>query len=126
MTDEERDTADSLDTIRSQTEELIRGARLLLKASHASQSSHAELATAWGTLASAKATLYLAEVIRTQTGVQPKELQRLPPLDNNSQNGKCAYCEGEFPHSALNYSSGDPACAACQNTFNPKPPDKSQ
>ena len=119
MTDEERDTADSLDTIRSQTEELIRGARLLLKASHASQSSHAELATAWGTLASAKATLYLAEVIRTQTGVQPKELQQ---LDTDSQKSKCAYCEGEFPESALNYSSGNPACAACQNTFNPKPP----
>ena len=123
MTDEERDTADSLDTIRSQTEELIRGARLLLKASHASQSSHAELATAWGTLASAKATLYLAEVIRTQTGVQPKELQQ---LDTDSQKSKCAYCEGEFPDRALNYSSRDPACAACQKTFNPKPPDKSQ
>ena len=122
MTDEERDTADSLDTIRSQTEELIRGARLLLKASHASQSSHAELATAWGTLASAKATLYLAEVIRAQTGGQPKELQQ---LDTDSPKGKCAYCEGEFPERALNYSSGDPACA-CQKTFNPKPPDKSQ
>ena len=122
MTDEEKNTADSLDTIRSQTEELIRGARLLLKASHTSQSSHAELATAWGTLASANATLYLAEVIRTQTGVQPKELQPSPPLNNDSQNSKCAFCEGKFPESALNYSSGDPACAPCQKVFDLKSP----
>ena len=124
MTDEKREMPDSLDTIRSHTEELIRGARLLLKASHASQSSHAELATAWGTVASAKATLYLAEVIRAQAqgSGQPKELR---PLDEDSQKGKCAFCEGEFPDSALNYSSGDQACAACQKTFNPKPPDES-
>ena len=113
MTDEERDTADSLDTIRSHTEELIRGACLLLKASHAS-SSHADIAIAWGTVASAKATLYLAEVIRAQGSGQPKELQ---PSDGDSQKGKCAFCEGEFPDSALNYSSGDPACAPCQKVF---------
>ena len=121
MTDEEREIPDSLDTIRSHTEELIRGACLLLKASHASP--NADIATAWGTVASAKATLYLAEVIRAHGSGQPKEL---PPLNEDSQKGKCAFCEGEFPHSALNYSSGDPACSACQKTFNPKPPDKSQ
>ena len=123
MTDEEKNTADNLDTIRSHTEELIRGACLLLKACHASP--NADIATAWGTVASAKATLYLAEVIRAQAqgSGQPKELQ---PSDGDSQKGKCAFCEGEFPDSALNYSSGDPACAACQQTFNPKPPDKSQ
>ena len=27
--------------------------------------------------------------------------------------GKCAWCEGEYPEDALNYSSGDPACASC-------------
>ena len=121
MTDEKKEIADSLDTIRSHTEELIRGAHLLLKASHATQSSHAELATAWGTVASARATLYLAEVIRAQGSGQPKELQ---PLDADSKKEKCAFCEGEFPESALNYSSGDPACAPCQKLFDlphPKP-----
>ena len=112
MTDEKKEMPDNLDTIRSHTEELIRGACLLLKASHASP--NADIATAWGTVASAKATLYLAEVIRAQSGGQPKEL---PPLDPDSQKGKCAFCEGEFPDSALNYSSGNPACAPCQKVF---------
>ena len=35
--------------------------------------------------------------------------------------GKCAWCEGSFPVRALNYSSGDPACAACMAAFDPKP-----
>ena len=118
MTDEKKEIADSLDTIRSHTEELIRGACLLLKASHASRASHTDLATAWGTVASAKATLYLAEVIRAQGSGQPKELQ---PLDADSQKGKCAFCEAEFPKSALNYSSGDPACAPCQKAFDLPP-----
>jgi hypothetical protein len=48
MTNEEKEMADSLDTIRSHTEELIRGACLLLEA------SHTEASTAWATLASAK------------------------------------------------------------------------
>ena len=104
---------DSLDTIRSHTEELIFRACVRL------ESKGADLATAWGTVATAKATLYLAEVIRAQGSGQPKELQ---PLDADSQKGKCAFCEGEFPDSALNYSSGDPACSACQKAFNPKPP----
>ena len=26
---------------------------------------------------------------------------------------RCAYCKGTFPEDALNYSSGDPACAPC-------------
>ncbi len=112
MTDEEREMADSLDTIRSHTEELIRGACLLLKA------SHTQASTAWATVASAKATLYLAEVIRAQGSGQPKELQ---PLDADSQKGKCAFCEAEFPKSALNYSSGDPACAPCQKAFDLPP-----
>ena len=34
---------------------------------------------------------------------------------------KCAYCEGFFPESALNYSGGDPACAPCQATVAPPP-----
>ena len=34
MTDEKREIADSLDTIRSHTEELIKGACLLLKVSN--------------------------------------------------------------------------------------------
>ena len=29
----------------------------------------------------------------------------------------CAYCEGAFPERALDYSSGDPACRACQSTI---------
>ena len=28
--------------------------------------------------------------------------------------GKCAWCEGEFPESALNHSSVGPACGSCQ------------
>ena len=35
--------------------------------------------------------------------------------------GKCAWCEGSFPICALNYSSGDPACVGCMETFDPKP-----
>ena len=31
--------------------------------------------------------------------------------------GKCAGCEGQFPESALNYSSGDPFCANCQKVW---------
>ena len=83
MTNEEKEMADSLDTIRSHTEELIRGACLLLEA------SHTEASTAWATLASAKATLYLAEVIRAQGSRQPKELQ---PLDGDSHKIRCSFC----------------------------------
>ena len=117
MTDEEREMADSLDTIRSHTEKLIEGACVRL------ESQRTDIAIAWGTVASAKATLYLAEVVRAQGSGQPKELR---PLDQDSQKGKCAFCEGEFPDSALNYSSGNPACSACQKAFNPKPPNESQ
>ena len=119
MTDEERDTADSLDTIRSQTEELIRGARLLLKASHASQSSHAELATAWGTLASAKATLYLAEVIRTQTGVQPKELQQ---LDTDSQNEQVCVLRGGVPGERVELLLWEPGVRCLPEHVQPEAP----
>ena len=122
MTDEERDTADSLDTIRSQTEELIRGARLLLKASHASQSSHAELATAWGTLASAKATLYLAEVIRTQTGVQPKELQQLPPLDNGFPKEQVCVLRGGVPGERVELLLGEPGLRCLPEHVQPEAP----
>ena len=108
MTDEKKEIADSLDMIRSHTEELIKGACLLLKA------SNTQASTAWATVASAKATLYLAEVIRAQGSGQPKELQ---PLDADSKKDKCAFCEGEFPERALNYSSGDPACAPCHEAF---------
>ena len=38
------------------------------------------------------------------------------------EKAQCAWCGGEFPEDALDHSSGDPACAACQRTFNPKPP----
>ena len=35
--------------------------------------------------------------------------------------GVCAYCEGTFPESALNFSGGDPACTNCFTRVNPKP-----
>lgn len=37
----------------------------------------------------------------------------MPSVDDPTTS-KCAYCEGQFPEDALNYSSGDPACANCQ------------
>ena len=110
MTDEERDTADSLDKIRSHTEELIEGAYVRLDSLDTASINRA---LAWATVAAAKATLYLAEVIRTQGNGQPKDQQSL----ERDPNSKCSYCEGEFPESALNYSSGDPACAPCQEAF---------
>ena len=33
---------------------------------------------------------------------------------------RCVFCEGDFPEDALNYSSGDPACAPCQVQFGDK------
>ena len=33
---------------------------------------------------------------------------------------RCAYCEGEFSEDSLDYSSGDPACAPCQQLFGSK------
>ena len=30
----------------------------------------------------------------------------------------CAGCDGSFPERALNYSSGDPFCANCQERYN--------
>ncbi len=42
--------------------------------------------------------------------------------DRGPKMGRCAYCEGSFPESALNYRSGDPACAGCQATVAPNGP----
>lgn len=41
--------------------------------------------------------------------------------DDETPTATCAFCEGSFPESALNYSSGDPACSACQAVHQPKP-----
>ena len=41
--------------------------------------------------------------------------------DDEPPTAACAYCEGTFPESALNWSSGDPACSACQAVHKPKP-----
>lgn len=42
--------------------------------------------------------------------------------DRGPEMGRCAYCEGEFPESALDYRSMDPACASCQSTVAPDRP----
>ena len=42
--------------------------------------------------------------------------------DREPKMGRCAYCEGSFPEHALNYRSGDPACAGCQATVAPDGP----
>lgn len=39
------------------------------------------------------------------------------PQPAEERTDKCAMCEGTFPEAALNYSSGDPACAPCQKAF---------
>ena len=33
---------------------------------------------------------------------------------------RCAWCDGEFPEDALNWSSGDPACESCHDTVSTK------
>ena len=104
---------DGLEAIRSYTEWMIEEACIQLDA------GSQDAALAWGTIAAAKATLYLAEVIRAQGNGQPQDLKPEIPEEMKE---KCAFCEGEFPESALNYSSGNPACAPCQKVFDPKPP----
>ena len=39
----------------------------------------------------------------------------------NEGKQQCAWCEGMFPESAMNWQSGDPACASCQKAFQPQP-----
>lgn len=48
-----------------------------------------------------------------------KMLALLEKRPNSVHLSKCAWCEREFPEGSLNYSSGDPACAACQKVFDP-------
>ena len=40
--------------------------------------------------------------------------------ENQEPTAACAWCEGTFPETALNFSSGDPACSACQAVRKPK------
>ena len=119
MTDEEKNTADNLDTIRSHTEELIRGACLLLKACHASP--NADIATAWGTVASAKATLYLAEVIRAQAqgSQQPKELR---PSDRGFPKGQVCVLRGRVPRQCVELLLGGPGLCCLPEDVQPEAP----
>ena len=103
---------DQLAELRADAEALIEGAGVRL------DEGRIDRAVAWGTIAAAKATLYLAEVIRTHGVAGPP---KPPPVLPGKDTDRCAICEGTFPESALNYSSGDPTCAGCFTVFNPKP-----
>ena len=48
--------------------------------------------------------------------------QELDARENRSPKmGRCAWCERDFPEDALNWSSGDPACASCHMTVSATP-----
>ena len=119
MTDEEKNTADNLDTIRSHTEELIRGACLLLKACHASP--NADIATAWGTVASAKATLYLAEVIRAQAP-RKRATEGATAVGCGFPKGQVCVLRGRVPRQCVELLLGGPGLRCLPEDVQPEAP----
>ncbi len=60
-------------------------------------------------MAQVHATLHLADTISAgQAQPEPEQFK----ID------RCTWCDGQFPESALNYSSGEPACFACHAVQN--------
>ena len=73
-----------------------------------------------GWAAVAKTLMYVGELLADRL-VEPRITGTPLDIEYKEVMGRCAWCEGTFPEPALNYSSGDPACKACQKTFNLQP-----